>query len=59
MVVNGLGASATAVTVVVMAVVKFMAGAWVVVLLVPSLILLMLAVRRHYRRNRTRNFGAR
>jgi amino acid transporter len=50
MAVNGLGASATAVTVVVMAVVKFMAGAWVVVLLVPSLILLMLAVRSHYRR---------
>jgi amino acid transporter len=50
MAVNGLGASATAVTVVIMAVVKFMAGAWVVVLLVPSLILLMLAVRRHYRR---------
>ena len=50
MVVNGLGASATAVTVVVMAVVKFMAGAWVVVLLVPSLVLLMLAIRRHYRR---------
>ena len=50
MAVNGLGASATAITVVVMAVVKFMAGAWVVVLLVPLLILLMLAVRRHYRR---------
>jgi hypothetical protein len=50
MAVNGLGASATAVTLVVMAVVKFMAGAWVVVLLVPSLVILMLAVRRHYRR---------
>ncbi len=50
MAVNGLGALATGVTVVVMAVVKFMAGAWVVVLLVPSLIVVMLAVRRHYRR---------
>ena len=50
MVVNGLGATATAVTVVVVAVVKFMAGAWMVVLLVPSLVFLMLAVRRHYRR---------
>jgi amino acid transporter len=50
MAVNGLGASATALTVVVMAVVKFIAGAWVVVLLVPSLVLLMLAVCRHYRR---------
>ena len=47
---NGLGAAATAATVVVIAVVKFMAGAWIVVLLVPSLVALMLAVRRHYRR---------
>ena len=50
MAVNGLGATGTAVTLVVMAVVKFMAGAWMVVLLVPSLVALMLAVRRHYRR---------
>ena len=48
--VNGLGATATALTVVVMAVVKFKAGAWIVVLLVPSLVVLMLAVGRHYRR---------
>ena len=50
MAVNALGASATALTVVVVAVVKFMAGAWIVVLLVPSLVALMLAVRRHYQR---------
>jgi hypothetical protein len=47
MAVNGLGATATAVMV---AVVKFVAGAWIVVLLVPSLVTLMLAIRRHYRR---------
>jgi len=50
MAVNALGASATALTVVVVAIVKFMAGAWIVVLLVPSLVALMLAVQRHYRR---------
>ena len=50
MAVNGLGATATAVTVVVLAVVKFMAGAWMVVLLVPALVALMLAVGRHYRK---------
>ncbi len=50
MAVNGLGATATAVTVVVVASVKFMAGAWIVVLLVPSLVVLMLAVGRHYRK---------
>lgn len=50
MAVNALGAAATALTVMVVAIVKFMAGAWIVVLLVPSLVALMLAVRRHYRR---------
>ena len=50
MAVNGLGAIATGVTVVVVAVVKFMSGAWIVVLLVPSLVALMLAVGRHYQR---------
>src|SRR6202451_4891878 len=43
------GATARSSTVVVVAVVKFMAGAWIVALLVPSLMILMLAVRRHYR----------
>ncbi len=50
MAVNGMGATATGFAVIVMAVVKFMAGAWIVVLLVPSLVVLMLAVRRHYQR---------
>jgi amino acid transporter len=49
MAMNGLGAIPTGLTVLVVAVVKFVAGAWIVVLLVPSLVLLMLAVRRHYR----------
>lgn len=48
--VNGLGATGTAVTLAVMAVVKFLAGAWIVVVLLPCLVGLMLAVRRHYRR---------
>lgn len=50
MAINGLGATATAITVLVLAVVKFVAGAWIVVLLVPALVALMLAVGRHYRR---------
>jgi hypothetical protein len=50
MVVNGLGAVATFLTVVIVAVVKFVAGAWIVVLLVQSMVFLMLAVGRHYRR---------
>jgi amino acid transporter len=48
--VNGIGAIATGVTLVVVLVTKFVSGAWVTALLIPLLILLMIAVRRHYRR---------
>jgi len=50
MFVNGVGAIATGLTLIVVIVAKFMAGAWVTVLLVPSLIWIMAAVRRHYMR---------
>jgi amino acid transporter len=48
MLVNGLGAAATAMTVAVVIVAKFVEGAWVTVLLIPALIFLMWSVRRHY-----------
>ena len=48
MFVNGFGAVATGITLVVVLVAKFMSGAWVTALLVPALILIMLAVKRHY-----------
>ena len=48
MVINGLGATATGITVVVVLAAKFAEGAWVTVLLIPSLLILMLTVRRHY-----------
>lgn len=47
-VVNGFGALVTAITGVIVAVNKFMDGAWVVLLVIPLLVLLMLSVRRHY-----------
>ncbi len=50
MFVNGVGAIATGLTLIVVIVAKFMSGAWVTVLLVPSLIWIMAAVRRHYMR---------
>ncbi len=50
MVVNGLGATATAVTAAVVLVAKFTAGAWITLLLIPGLMLLMRAVKRHYDR---------
>ncbi len=48
MLVNGLGAVATGITVLVVAVAKFAEGAWITVMLIPALIVLMLAIRRHY-----------
>jgi amino acid transporter len=49
-IVNGLGALATGITVIVVLVAKFTEGAWVTVLLIPVLLLVMGAVRRHYHR---------
>jgi amino acid transporter len=50
MFVNGLGAMATGVTLLVVLVAKFMAGAWVTALLIPLLIAVMAGVKRHYSR---------
>jgi amino acid transporter len=50
MFVNGLGATATAVTVGVVLVAKFTEGAWITLLLIPGLMLLMRSVKRHYDR---------
>ena len=47
---NGLGAVATGVTLCVVLVAKFMAGAWVTTILVPLLIGIMMMVKRHYTR---------
>jgi amino acid transporter len=50
MFVNGLGAFATGATVLVVLIAKFIDGAWVTALLIPGLILLMMRVRRYYRK---------
>jgi hypothetical protein len=50
MLVNGLGACATAITVLVVLVAKFVDGAWITMLLIPGILVLMYAVSRHYRR---------
>ncbi|MGO8735345.1 MAG: APC family permease [Terriglobia bacterium] len=50
MFVNGLGSVATATTVMVVTVAKFAEGAWVTVLLIPAIMIVMVAIRRHYRR---------
>jgi amino acid transporter len=50
MFVNGLGSVATAMTVIVVTVAKFLDGAWVTALLIPSIMMVMMAIRRHYLR---------
>jgi amino acid transporter len=50
MLINGLGAVATGITVLVVLVAKFVEGAWITAVMVPLLILLMLRVKRHYNR---------
>ena len=45
---NGLGAAATGVALLVIGASKFAGGAWIVILLIPLLVLLFRAVRRHY-----------
>jgi amino acid transporter len=48
--VNGIGAVATGITTVIVLIAKFTAGAWVTALLVPTLIGIMMVVKRHYSR---------
>src|SRR5258708_37335717 len=45
---NGLGAAATGVVTLIIAMTKFSHGAWLVVLLIPALVALFLAIRDHY-----------
>jgi hypothetical protein len=48
MFINGLGAVATGLTVIVVLIAKFTEGAWITLLLIPGLILMMRMVKRHY-----------
>lgn len=46
--INGLGALVTAVVVMIIAVTKFERGAWIVVIIIPTFVLLMMTVKKHY-----------
>jgi amino acid transporter len=48
MIVNGIGAIATGITLAVVLIAKFTEGAWITAILIPGLILLMAGVKRHY-----------
>jgi amino acid transporter len=52
MIINGVGAFATGVTLIVVLVAKFTEGAWITAILIPALIITMSAVKRHYSRVR-------
>ncbi len=58
---NGLGAVATAIVMLVFSITKFREGAWIVLLLIPALIALFMMIHRHYRTVATRlsleNYG--
>lgn len=45
---NAVGASLTALVFIVFAAVKFLEGAWVVCIIIPSFVVLFLAIHRHY-----------
>jgi hypothetical protein len=49
MIINGLGAFATGITLLVVLVAKFTSGAWVSMLLIAGMMTTMMVVRRHYR----------
>ena len=48
MLVNGIGATATAITLAVILVAKFAEGAWITLLLIPASLMFFYAVNRHY-----------
>jgi amino acid transporter len=47
-VVNGVGAAATFIVLVVLVITKFIHGAWIVVVIIPLLVAMFRAIRRHY-----------
>jgi amino acid transporter len=53
-VLNAVGATVTAVVLVVVVVTKFSHGAWLVIIAVPMFVLLMMAIHQHYRRTERR-----
>jgi amino acid transporter len=45
---NGLGALATATTLLVVGISKFVDGAWITILIIPLVVVVLLSIRRHY-----------
>ena len=49
MIINGFGSACTAIVTLVFAVTKFPDGAWVVLILTPTLVVIFLSIHRHYK----------
>jgi amino acid transporter len=49
LVVNGIGATATAIATIIIASTKFAHGAWIVIVLIPLIIMMFRAIRSHYK----------
>jgi hypothetical protein len=49
MLINGLGALVTAITVTVVAISKFTEGAWITIVLIPIVVVMLYRIRAHYR----------
>jgi amino acid transporter len=49
-IINGMGATATFIVLVIVAVTKFAVGAWLPIVVIPTIIVLFRAIGRHYRR---------
>src|SRR2546425_4365983 len=47
-IINGLGAIATFIVLIVLVITKFLHGAWIVVVLIPLLVMMFRAIHRHY-----------
>jgi amino acid transporter len=54
MVINGFGSLCTAVVMMVFSITKFRDGAWVVLILIPTLVVIFFGIHRHYRNLATR-----
>ena len=50
LIINSFGAICTFVVMIVFAVTKFVSGAWVVIIIIPTLVIIFLQIHRHYKR---------
>ena len=50
MLINGAGMVSTGATLAIIVVAKFLGGAWIVLIIIPALVALFIAVKRHYRK---------